>query len=90
MGGATYLRSLKGPLPQVEVIPTGGVSIATAAEFLRAGAYALGVGTDLCDSSAIAEGNADRITQTARQYLQIIADFRASQKKSAAFQERPS
>lgn len=90
MGGASYLKSLKGPLPQIELIPTGGVSLATAAEFLRAGAYALGVGTDLCDSSAIAEGKPDRITQTARQYLQIIADFRKSQTKAAVGQTRSS
>jgi 2-dehydro-3-deoxyphosphogluconate aldolase/(4S)-4-hydroxy-2-oxoglutarate aldolase len=78
MGGAPYLRSLKAPLPQVELIPTGGISTATAADFLRAGAFALGVGVDLCDSSAIAEGKPERITQTARQYLQTVAAFRAS------------
>jgi len=78
MGGAPYLRSLKAPLPQVELIPTGGISTATAADFLRAGAFALGVGVDLCDSSAIAEGNPEKITQTARQYLQTVAAFRAS------------
>jgi 2-dehydro-3-deoxyphosphogluconate aldolase/(4S)-4-hydroxy-2-oxoglutarate aldolase len=78
MGGAPYLRSLKAPLPQVELIPTGGISTATAAEFLRAGAFALGVGADLCDSSAIAQGQPQRITQTARQYIQIVAAFRAS------------
>lgn len=78
MGGAPYLRSLKAPLPQVELIPTGGISTATAADFLRAGAFALGVGADLCDSSAIAEGKPERITQTARQYLQTVTAFRAS------------
>ncbi len=78
MGGAPYLRSLKAPLPQVELIPTGGISAATAADFLRAGAFALGVGADLCDSSAIAEGKPERITQTAREYLRIIAAFRAA------------
>jgi 2-dehydro-3-deoxyphosphogluconate aldolase / (4S)-4-hydroxy-2-oxoglutarate aldolase len=78
MGGAPYLRSLKAPLPQVELIPTGGISVATAVDFLRAGAFALGVGADLCDRSAIAEGKPEMITQTAREYLQIIAAFRAS------------
>lgn len=78
MGGATYLRSLKAPLPQIELIPTGGISTTTAADFLRAGAFALGVGADLCDSSAIAEGKPEKITQTAQQYIQIIAEFRAS------------
>jgi 2-dehydro-3-deoxyphosphogluconate aldolase/(4S)-4-hydroxy-2-oxoglutarate aldolase len=78
MGGAPYLRSLKAPLPQIELIPTGGISTATATDFLRAGAFALGVGGDLCDRSAIAEGKPERITQTARQYLQTVAAFRAS------------
>lgn len=78
VGGAPYLRSLKSPFPQVELIPTGGVSTATADDFLRAGAFALGVGADLCDSSAIAEGEPERITQTARQYMQIVAAFRGS------------
>ena len=49
LGGAKYLKSVKAPLPQVEMIPTGGVSLATAAEFLEAGAFALGVGADLVD-----------------------------------------
>ena len=78
MGGAPYLRSLKAPLPQIEFIPTGGISTTTAADFLRAGAFALGVGADLCDRAAIAEGKPDKITQTARRYLQAIASFRAS------------
>jgi 2-dehydro-3-deoxyphosphogluconate aldolase / (4S)-4-hydroxy-2-oxoglutarate aldolase len=78
MGGAPYLRSLKAPLPQIELIPTGGVSTATAADFLRAGAFALGVGADLCDGSAIADGKPEKISQTAREYLRIIAAFRAS------------
>jgi 2-dehydro-3-deoxyphosphogluconate aldolase/(4S)-4-hydroxy-2-oxoglutarate aldolase len=77
MGGAPYLRSLKAPLPQIELIPTGGVSTATAADFLRAGAFALGVGADLCDGSAIAEGKSEKISQVAREYLRIIASSRA-------------
>src|SRR6202012_6260295 len=50
LGGAKYLTALKGPLPQIELIPTGGVSLATAAEFLKAGAFALGVGSDGVDT----------------------------------------
>src|SRR6202034_1673016 len=56
MGGASYLKSLKAPMPQVELIPTGGVSLATAEHFLQAGAFALGVGADLVDHKAMAEG----------------------------------
>lgn len=78
MGGAKYLKSLKAPLPQVELIPTGGVSVATAREFLEAGAFALGVGADLADPKAIASGTPQTITDTARKYLQAIAEFRAT------------
>jgi 2-dehydro-3-deoxyphosphogluconate aldolase/(4S)-4-hydroxy-2-oxoglutarate aldolase len=77
VGGAKYLKSLKAPLPQVELIPTGGVSLATAAEFLEAGAFALGVGADLVDTKAMAAGQGEKITESARQYLKIVKDFRA-------------
>lgn len=78
MGGAKYLKSLKAPLPQIELIPTGGVSVATAKEFLDAGAFALGVGADLVDEKAIAEGRASSVTEVARQYAAIVADFRSA------------
>ena len=77
MGGASYLKSLKAPLPQIDLIPTGGVSVATAVEFLEAGAFALGVGADLADRRAIAEGKPERVTETARAYLRAIAAWRA-------------
>src|SRR5438270_7462590 len=77
MGGAKYLTALKGPLPQVELIPTGGVSLATAAEFLGAGAFALGVGSDLVDPKMIAKGTPEVITQNAAKYLEIVKSFRA-------------
>ena len=80
MGGAKYLRSLKAPLPQIELIPTGGVSLDTARDFLEAGAYALGVGADLVDTKAIAAGHAWKITENARKYLEIVKDFQASSK----------
>ena len=76
MGGAKYLKSLKAPLPQVELIPTGGVSLATAHEFLEAGAFALGVGADLVDTKAMTAGEAHKITASARQYLEIVKSFR--------------
>lgn len=78
MGGAKYLKSVKAPLPQVEMIPTGGVSLATAREFLEAGAYALGVGADLVDTKAIAAGKPESITQNARKYLEIVREFQGS------------
>ena len=76
LGGAKYLKALKAPLPQIELIPTGGVSLATAAEFLAAGAFALGVGGDLVNPQAIADGKPEFITQTARDYMAIIRKFR--------------
>jgi 2-dehydro-3-deoxyphosphogluconate aldolase / (4S)-4-hydroxy-2-oxoglutarate aldolase len=76
LGGAKYLKALKGPLPQVDLIPTGGVTISTAAEFLEAGAFALGVGTDLVDVKAIAHGKPETITENARKYLSAVAHFR--------------
>ena len=75
LGGAKYLKSLKAPLPQVALIPTGGVSLASAQEFLEAGALALGVGAELVDLKAIADGNPGKITDTARQYIKIVQDF---------------
>ena len=77
MGGAAYLKNLKAPLPQVELIPTGGVSLATAMSFLEAGAFALGVGSDLVDAKAMAEGRPEVVTETARRYLAIVKEFRA-------------
>jgi 2-dehydro-3-deoxyphosphogluconate aldolase/(4S)-4-hydroxy-2-oxoglutarate aldolase len=78
MGGAKYLTALKGPLPQVELIPTGGVSLATAKEFLEAGAFALGVGSDLVDAQAMAEGQPEKVTATAKKYLEIVREFQTT------------
>jgi 2-dehydro-3-deoxyphosphogluconate aldolase / (4S)-4-hydroxy-2-oxoglutarate aldolase len=77
VGGAKYLAALKGPLPQIEMIPTGGVSLSNAAEFLAAGAYALGVGGDLVDSSALANGKAEIITENARKYIALVKHTRS-------------
>ena len=83
MGGAKYLRSLKAPLPQVELIPTGGISHASAREFLEAGALALGVGADLVDTKAIAAGQAEKVTESARTYLAIVRGFREAHEAGA-------
>jgi 2-dehydro-3-deoxyphosphogluconate aldolase / (4S)-4-hydroxy-2-oxoglutarate aldolase len=77
LGGAKYLTTLKGPLPHIDLIPTGGVSLATAAEFLAAGAFALGVGSDLVDAKAMAAGKPEVITETAKKYLQIVQEHRS-------------
>jgi 2-dehydro-3-deoxyphosphogluconate aldolase/(4S)-4-hydroxy-2-oxoglutarate aldolase len=78
MGGAKYLTALKGPLPHIDLIPTGGVSLATAAELLSAGAFALGVGSDLVDAKAMAAGKPEVVTETARKYLAIVKEHRAA------------
>ncbi len=76
VGGPGYLKSVAGPLPQVRLMPTGGVNLNTAAEFLRAGACALGVGNSLVEPQAIATGNLARIESLAKQYVQIVREFR--------------
>ncbi|MFL6227202.1 MAG: bifunctional 2-keto-4-hydroxyglutarate aldolase/2-keto-3-deoxy-6-phosphogluconate aldolase [Pyrinomonadaceae bacterium] len=78
LGGASYLKALKAPLPQVELVPTGGVSLKSAADFIRAGASALGVGADLVDTKALGEGRAQLITERARQFLEIVREARAA------------
>ena len=78
VGGASYLKSLKAPLPQVELIPTGGVSLSTAADFIAAGAFALGVGADLVDLKAIRSGETEKITQAARAYIAAVNEARRS------------
>jgi 2-dehydro-3-deoxyphosphogluconate aldolase/(4S)-4-hydroxy-2-oxoglutarate aldolase len=78
VGGASYLKALKAPLPQIELVPTGGVSLKTAADFIKAGAMALGVGADLVDMKALREGNAELITERARQFLEIVREARLS------------
>jgi 2-dehydro-3-deoxyphosphogluconate aldolase/(4S)-4-hydroxy-2-oxoglutarate aldolase len=84
LGGAKYLKSVKAPLPQVEMIPTGGVSLASAAEFLEAGAFALGVGADLVNLKAIAERRPETITENAAKYLALVRKFQESQAPAAA------
>ena len=77
LGGASYLKALKAPLPRIELIPTGGVSLKTAADFIKAGAMALGVGADLVDLKALREGNEGLITERARQFIEIVQVARA-------------
>ena len=77
MGGASYLKALLAPFPFLKLIPTGGVTLETAESFLRAGARALGVGSDLVNLAAITAGRPETITETARAYLQVLAAMRA-------------
>jgi 2-dehydro-3-deoxyphosphogluconate aldolase / (4S)-4-hydroxy-2-oxoglutarate aldolase len=76
VGGAKYIKALKGPFPQIEMIPTGGVNLETAGDFLRAGACAVAVGGELVDAKTIAEGRYDIIEDRARKYLAAVAHAR--------------
>ena len=77
VGGAKYIKALKGPFPQIEMIPTGGVNLETAGDFLKAGACAIAVGGELVDAKTIQEGRFDIIEERARQYLACVAKARA-------------
>ena len=76
MGGASYLKSLLAPFPFLKLIPTGGVTLETAATFIHAGARALGVGSDLVNLTAIDEGRPEAITEAARAYLKTLSELR--------------
>src|SRR5437667_8255649 len=70
--GPAFFKAVRGPLPQVRLMPTGGVDLTTAASFLRAGACCLGIGGQLVEPKAIAERNFDRIRDLARPYVNIV------------------
>jgi len=77
-GGAGYLKALKGPFPEIDLLPTGGVNLDTIAGFIEAGAVAVGVGGELVLKSAIAAGAFDRITVLARQFVEALGRARAA------------
>jgi len=80
VGGASYLKSLRGPLPQIPLVPTGGVNLNTAADFIRAGAAALGVGGELILPAALNTGDTGQITELAKKYLAIVRQTREAEK----------
>ncbi len=73
IGGPEYLKAIKGPLPQIALLPTGGVSVENAAEFIEAGAIAVGIGGKLIDKQAMAEGKFEIIREKARKLVTSIA-----------------
>jgi 2-dehydro-3-deoxyphosphogluconate aldolase / (4S)-4-hydroxy-2-oxoglutarate aldolase len=77
VGGASYLKALKAPLPHIKLVPTGGVSLQTAAAFIKAGAEALGVGGDLVDVKALREGRDNVVTERASLFVEIVQQARA-------------
>jgi 2-dehydro-3-deoxyphosphogluconate aldolase/(4S)-4-hydroxy-2-oxoglutarate aldolase len=78
VGGAKYLRALRGPLPQAKLLPTGGINAANAGEFLAAGAVALGIGSELVDAAALAAGRDEVITERARELVAAVRAARAT------------
>jgi 2-dehydro-3-deoxyphosphogluconate aldolase/(4S)-4-hydroxy-2-oxoglutarate aldolase len=77
VGGASYIKALKAPLPHIKIVPTGGVSLETAAAFIKAGAEALGIGGDLVDVKALRQGRDDVVTERARLFVEIVQQARA-------------
>jgi 2-dehydro-3-deoxyphosphogluconate aldolase / (4S)-4-hydroxy-2-oxoglutarate aldolase len=78
LGGPKYLKSLKGPFPDVLMVPTGGVNAGNAAEYFAAGAFALGIGSDLVDNKAIREGNPQKVIAAARELVEAVKKARAT------------
>ena len=76
VGGPSYIKALKAPLPQVLMVPTGGVSIANAAEFFQAGASAVAVGADIVGRKELAAGDYDGIEEKARRFLEVVTEAR--------------
>ena len=78
VGGPKYIKALKGPFPQIDFVPTGGVNIETTPEFIKAGAAAVAVGGELVDVKALREGKVDVITSNARRFMDAVRSGRAS------------
>ncbi len=83
VGGARYIKALRGPFPHIEFVPTGGVNLETVCEFLEAGCCAVGVGSELVDAKTIAEGRFEVFTERARKFLEKIGQAGAKQVVSA-------
>lgn len=81
VGGAKYIKALKAPLPHIPMVPTGGVNLNTAAEFIQAGSAALGVGGELVSASALASGNTAEIVENARKFAAIVRETRLQMQK---------
>lgn len=76
IGGAKYIKALKAPLPQIPMVPTGGVNLNTAADFILAGAAALGIGGELVSASALESGDTAPIVEAAQEFVSIVRNAR--------------
>jgi len=79
VGGAKYIKALKGPFPDVPMVPTGGVNLETAADFILAGAEALGIGGELVSASVLKSGKTNEIIETAKKFVAIVREARQRQ-----------
>jgi 2-dehydro-3-deoxyphosphogluconate aldolase/(4S)-4-hydroxy-2-oxoglutarate aldolase len=86
LGGAKYIKALKGPLPHVELVPTGGVNLETITDFFEAGCSAVGVGSELVDAKTVAAGKYEVFAERARQFRAKVTEARA---KAAAESRAP-
>ena len=84
VGGAKYIKALRGPFPHIEMIPTGGVNLETIGDFLKAGACACGVGSELVDGVTIRAGKYEVFEERARQYLGAVASARSPEPRASA------
>jgi 2-dehydro-3-deoxyphosphogluconate aldolase / (4S)-4-hydroxy-2-oxoglutarate aldolase len=76
MGGASYIKALRAPLPQIDLVPTGGVTAATVGDFIAAGAVAVGAGADLVDIARLRRGDHAGVTENARKYVAAVQQAR--------------
>jgi 2-dehydro-3-deoxyphosphogluconate aldolase / (4S)-4-hydroxy-2-oxoglutarate aldolase len=83
VGGPSYIRALRAPLPQIPLVPTGGVNLNTAADFIRSGSAALGIGGELVLASALSSGNTNEITELAKKYVAIVRQTRDQERVPA-------
>ena len=83
VGGAKYIKALRAPFPQIEMIPTGGVTLETTPDFLKAGAAAVAVGAELIDSKHIREGRFEVFEERAKRFLEVVKTTREEMKRTA-------
>lgn len=83
VGGAKYIKALKGPFPQVPLVPTGGVNLTNAAEFIEAGVVALGIGGECVQAEALKANKPEIIVENARKFLAIVKQTRAQMTSSS-------
>jgi 2-dehydro-3-deoxyphosphogluconate aldolase / (4S)-4-hydroxy-2-oxoglutarate aldolase len=81
VGGPKYIKALKGPFPDIPFVPTGGVTLETTTDYIRAGSAAVAVGGELVNLAALRAGKADEITATARKFLDAVRAGRATDSK---------